>query len=92
MWRTVSRIPRVEGPRPEFAEMYGAAEAYTTDYRARTLANARDSDATLWIGESDSPGGRTTLRAGAAFRRPTFLVIEGSTRPSDVSAWIEGFR
>ncbi len=57
-------------------------------YPARTRANVRDSDGTVWFGDMDSSGGRTTLRACAALGMPTFLVIEGLTRPSDVAAWI----
>ena len=39
-----------DGPRPEFAELYGAMEMPTASYRARTERNVRDSDATLWFG------------------------------------------
>jgi Circularly permutated YpsA SLOG family len=76
------------GPRPDFAELYGAVEMPGGGYPERTRANARDSDATLWFGDADSPGGRTTLRACAAPGRPAFEVLEGLTRPSDVAAWI----
>src|SRR3954469_5974554 len=78
-----------EGPRPEFAEMFGAVELTGGGYPERTRANARDSDATVWFGNPDSPGGRTTLRACAAHGKPVYLVIEGVTKPSDVTAWIE---
>jgi putative molybdenum carrier protein len=52
-----------EGPRPEFAELYGAHELGTDSYPARTDANVHDSDGTLWFGHTDSPGGRQTLQA-----------------------------
>jgi hypothetical protein len=55
----------------------------------RTWANVRDFDATVWLGDPNSPGGRTTLRACVSTGQPTSLVIDGSTRPSDVTAWIE---
>jgi Circularly permutated YpsA SLOG family len=51
--------------------------------------NARDSDATIWLGDPGTPGGRTTLRACAALGRLVYLAIDGLTRPSDVAAWIE---
>ncbi len=35
------------GPRPEFAEMFGAVELPGGGYVERTRANARDSDATV---------------------------------------------
>jgi hypothetical protein len=77
------------GPRPEFAEMFGAVEMPGGDYPERTRANARDSDATIWFGDPDSPGGRTTPRACTGFGKPVYLVIEGLTQPADVVAWIE---
>jgi hypothetical protein len=77
------------GPRPEFAEMFGALEIPGGGYPERTRANARDSDATIWFGNPDSPGGRTTLRACTGFEKPVYLVIEGLTQPAEVAAWIE---
>jgi hypothetical protein len=77
-----------DGPRPEFAEGYGAVELASDDYADRTRANVRDADATLWFGDPDSPGGRTTLRTCGSSDQPTFLVIDGLTRPSAVAAWI----
>jgi Circularly permutated YpsA SLOG family len=78
-----------DGPRPELAERFGAVAMPTGGYPERTRANARDSDATVWFGNPDSPGGRTTLRACSHLGQPVYLVIEGLTRPSDVAAWIE---
>jgi Circularly permutated YpsA SLOG family len=77
------------GPRPEFAEMFGAVEMPGDGYPERTRANVRDSDATIWFGNPDSPGGRTTLRACTGFGKPVYLVIEGLTQPADVVAWVE---
>jgi hypothetical protein len=76
------------GPRPDFAEMFGAVEMPGGGYPERTRANARDSDATVWFGDAGSPGGRTTLRACAGFGKAVYVVIDGLTRPSDVAAWI----
>jgi hypothetical protein len=39
-----------EGPRPEFAELYGAVELPSSSYPARTERNVRDSDGTIWFG------------------------------------------
>jgi hypothetical protein len=77
------------GPRPDFAEMFGAVEMPGGGYPERTRANVRDSDATIWFGDPDSPGGRTTLRACTGFGRPVYLVNEVLTQPSEVAAWIE---
>jgi hypothetical protein len=77
------------GPRPEFAEMFGAVEMPGGGDPERTRSNARDSDATVWFGDPGSPGERTTLRACAGFGKAVFVVIEGLTRPSDLATWIE---
>jgi Circularly permutated YpsA SLOG family len=88
---TGGRMPRgfltEAGPRPEFAGLYGATEL-AGGYPERTRANARDSDATLWFGDPDSPGGRTTLKACEASGRDVLEVLDGFTRPSDVADWI----
>jgi hypothetical protein len=78
-----------DGPRPEFAELFGAAELASLNYPIRTRANARDSDATIWIGDPDSPGGQTTLDACERLGRPVLEVLDGFTLPSEVAAWIE---
>jgi Circularly permutated YpsA SLOG family len=49
------------GPRPEFADLYGAKEIPTVDYAARTQANVADADLVLWFGDSQTPGGRLTV-------------------------------
>lgn len=77
-----------DGPRPEFAELYGPVELSTADYPTRTRRNVLDASATIWFGDPDSPGGRTTLRECDRLGLPALLVIEGLTRPSEVAAWI----
>jgi Circularly permutated YpsA SLOG family len=67
------------GPRPGFAERFGAVEGPGAGDPERTRANARDSDATAWFGDPDSPGGRPTLRACAGFGKAVYVVIEGLT-------------
>jgi Circularly permutated YpsA SLOG family len=78
-----------DGPRPDFAEMFGAVEMPGGGYPERTRARVRDSDATIWFGNPDSPEGRTTLRACTGFGKPVYLVNEILTQPADVAAWIE---
>jgi hypothetical protein len=63
--------------------MFGAVEMSAGGYPERTRGNPRDSDATIWFGDPDSPGGRTTLRTCARFGRPVYLVIKGLTCPSN---------
>ena len=66
--------------------MFGAAEMPGGSYPERTRANVRDSHATIWFSDPDSPGGRTTLRACTGFGKPVYLVIEGLTQPAGVVA------
>ena len=78
-----------DGPRPDLAALYGAAEMPTARYRARTEQNVRDSDATLWFGSVDSPGAKVTLQAAESMGKPRMIVRAGrEVRPSDVAAWI----
>src|SRR5260370_13393319 len=44
-----------DGCHPEVAEELGARELESDSYRARTEANVRASDSTLWLGFTDSP-------------------------------------
>lgn len=82
-----------DGPHPDFAELYGAKEMPTAEYRARTEANVRDTAATLWFGSVESPGAKATLNACRGIGRPVKLVVPGrDVRPSDVAAWITGGR
>jgi Circularly permutated YpsA SLOG family len=62
-----------DGPRPEFAELYGAIEMPTDSYRPRTEQNVRDSQATLWFGSTDTPGAKTNLNACQRMGRPHLL-------------------
>jgi hypothetical protein len=76
-----------DGP-PEFAELYGAKEMPTADYRARTEQNVRGSDATLWFGSVNTPGAKATLNACRGMGRLHMLVTPGrgqSCSPNAVS-------
>jgi hypothetical protein len=78
-----------DGPRPEFATLYGAREMPTDSYRARTEQNVRDSHGTLWFGTTDTSGAKATLLACQGMGRPHLLIVpHRETRPSDVAAWL----
>jgi hypothetical protein len=49
------------GPRPEFAELYGALEMPTDDYRTQTEQNLRDGHATLWFGSTRDSAARKII-------------------------------
>jgi hypothetical protein len=74
---TGSRMPEgfltEAGPRPEFAELFGAVELPGGGYPERTRANVRNSDATVWFGNPDSPGdGRRSGPVPASGSRSTW--------------------
>jgi hypothetical protein len=75
-----------DGPRPEFAELYGARETQSPDYPERTRRNVCDAAATIWFGNIDSRGSILTHRACAASYRDCFDVIE--TKPSELYYWL----
>ncbi len=66
-WRTDT------GPAPELGTRFGLREHVDRNYRGRTYANVRDSDATVWFGDRTSPGGQATAVA-CLIENKTFLV------------------
>lgn len=52
-----------DGPKPEILMAFGLTEGEPDPkkYPKRTIRNIRNSDATLWIGKPDSPGGLLTI-------------------------------
>ena len=77
-----------DGPRPDFADRYGAREMPTSSYPGRTFANTRDSDAMLWFGSIDAPGVRATIEACRQLSQSCRRVEGGFTRPSHVAEGI----
>lgn len=59
-----------EGPRPEFAELYGATEHSSPAYPPRTHKNAADADMTLWLGRTGSPGYWCTKKGCDLAKKP----------------------
>jgi hypothetical protein len=76
------------GSRPEFAELYGAAEMATDSHAARTRQNVRDSDATVWFGSIGSRGYKATHDSALVLSRPFFIVWLMTTKPSDLAGWL----
>jgi hypothetical protein len=62
------------GPRPEFASLYGMLEHKSAKYPPRTAANVRDSDGTIWFGNTSSFGYLCTKKACEKYRKP-FVTI-----------------
>jgi hypothetical protein len=65
--RTGGTMPRgwttLDGPKPEYAELFGMIESDKCGYEDRTLQNVRKSDFTLRVARwFNSPGERRTLK------------------------------
>jgi len=60
-----------DGPRPDFAERFGARERGSDAYEERTVANVREADGTLILAD-DRPGPGTAL---------TILACEDEGKP-----------
>jgi Circularly permutated YpsA SLOG family len=77
-----------DGPAPWLAG-YGLVECSTAGDPARTVANVRASDATLWFGSAATPGAVLTLTTCLKLDKPCMVVRPGgSVKPSHVVAWI----
>lgn len=69
---------------PWLAELYGLREhpavpGNRNPYTPRTESNVRESDATVIIGDVESPGSRATIRFCRAHGRPRLLLRRGIT-------------
>jgi hypothetical protein len=77
-----------DGPAPWLAD-FGLTECPEPGDPARTRANVRDSDGTVWFGSIASSGYRTTHDAAVALSKPFLIVDAGDDRPGQVRDWIE---
>jgi Circularly permutated YpsA SLOG family len=78
-----------DGPHPEFAEQYAGAELPLDNDEAVTEQNVKDSDATLWFGQTTTAGAHATVAACLALGRPYMPVYPGASfEPSHVADWI----
>lgn len=80
-----------DGPRPEFAGLYGAVEHKSDKYPPRTYANVHAAEATLWYGYGDSRGFDCTSKACERIGRPLWFVAHDRS-PADVATLLGGFR
>jgi hypothetical protein len=78
-----------DGPRPEFSEQYGATELPADDDLAGTERNVRDSDATLWFGETTTSAAQATVGACLRSGKPCLTIYPGAAfEPAQVATWI----
>lgn len=75
------------GPNPELLkEKYGLKESPRWDYPPRTRKNAEDSDATVWIGDTDSAGYRCTEQAVTDYQDINMLV---NPTAKELAEWVD---
>lgn len=82
-----------QGNRPAFAELYGARDLESLEYRVRTGANVREADAVVWLGDQASRGGRLTLGLARIMAVPTIIVEQGeegrpTVEPDRLAGWV----
>jgi hypothetical protein len=78
-----------EGPRPEFAEQYGATEMPTQSAIGGAEQNVLVSDGTLWFGETTTAAAQATVGACQQFGKPCMPVSPGAAfEPAHVAIWI----
>ena len=67
-------------------DVYGLVEGPPDPklYPIRTRMNVRDSDGTLWMGNTDSPGGKLTLRTVEQMKKP-FII---NPDPQELFEWL----
>jgi hypothetical protein len=62
---------------PEFAGLYGAQAGESLEYRQRTRANVRESEAVVWFGDTRTRGGLLTLGLARIVGIPALVVELG---------------
>jgi hypothetical protein len=78
-----------DGPAAWLAE-FGLSEMPTDDYPPRTRRNVTISDATLWLGDPSSTGGRATCEAARRSGKPLYVAESlADTRPAAVADWLQ---
>lgn len=81
------------GPRPEFVERFGAAETPGDGNPEPSEGNVRDSDATLWFGETTTAAAQATVAVCRRLGKPCMLIYPlASFEPWHVVAWIAANR
>ena len=86
--KTTGWMPRhfltEDGPRPEFAELYGAQEHPRDDYPSRTASNIGLADYALLFGNPETPGSRLLRRLAREVMLPVLIVGSPAYRPENV--------
>lgn len=88
----------LDGPKPEYAELYNLIETKSDKYPPRTYENAKNSDATIRFARDFSTAGeKCTQKAIDQYKKLQFDVlikdvnkftVERGSAPKDVSLWL----
>lgn len=78
-----------DGPRYDLLETYGMRELPGADYPARTRKNVDDSDATLWLGDHWSPGGKLTVGYCQRVGKSCIVSDMAPGQAGVVAAWVK---
>jgi hypothetical protein len=80
----------LDGPRPEFADLYGLREHPSAHYPPRTALNVKEADATLRFATNwAAPGELLTLKMCERYGRPHLDVTPGgAATPAQVADWL----
>lgn len=80
----------LEGTKPEYAIMYGMKEHQSAEYPPRTLENAKNSDATIWIGQNpNSRGMKCTFNGINKYKKKSLKVdMSNPLTAEEVAKWI----
>jgi hypothetical protein len=82
----------ISGPRPEYAAMYGAEEADSSDYSVRTALNVAAADVTfVFTVDPASRGTKAAERAAARYKKFCIVFLLRFASPLDrPSLWKDG--
>lgn len=61
-----------DGPDPALKE-FGLVEDTKNNYQSRTIRNVQETDGTAWFGNTDSPGGRLTIKTARWSGKPLII-------------------
>jgi hypothetical protein len=88
----------LDGPKPEYAELYNIKEIDSYSYKVRTWANVKDSDATVRFAKDfKSSGEICTMNGILRHKKPNADVLildtnnfetEENNHPEDLAKWI----
>ena len=71
-----------DGPKPELLKGFGLVDS-GLDYTGRTELNVRESDITLWFGNTGTPGHRATSKYAIKHKKRLIYILSHNLYKSD---------